>query len=213
MTIPHADAPAYTHERPAIRPGRTLAAAVAVFLGGYLLLDAYAGQLVVGMASVLSGITGRPAPYLPETAVLLFVSQFLFALIVVVVGLLLAEGSLAGRLVGALLVVVSSIVTLLILSLRISGVSPFPGGRDGIPFQAIFANSWFAVVLFVGIAWLLARRAKLGWLALLATLLLIPVPTALWIAGVEAAVVQLVMYLLSGVVGAGIILAGRPFRD
>lgn len=213
MTIPHADAPAYAYESPAIRPGRTLAAAIAVFLGGYLLLNAFAGQLVVATSSALSGITGRPSPYLPETVVLLYVSQFLFALVVVVAGLLLADGALPRRLIGAAVVVVTSIVTLLLLALRISGITPFPGGRDGIPFQALFNNHWFAVVLFVGFAWLLTRHAKLGWLVLLATLVLIPTPTALYLAGADAAVVQIVMYLLSGLVGAGIILAGRPWRD
>lgn len=213
MTIPHADAPDYAYESPAIRAGRTLAAAIAVFLGGYLLLNAFAGQLVVATSSALSGITGRPSPYLPETVVLLYVSQFLFALVVVVAGLLLAEGPRTGRLIGAAVVVVTSIVTLLLLALRISGITPFPGGRAGIPFQALFNNHWFAIVLFVGFAWLLTRQARLGWLALLATLVLVPIPIALAFAGADAGVTQLVMYLLSGLVGAGIILAGRPWRD
>lgn len=212
MTLPH-DAPAYTHETPAPRPGRTLAGAIAVFLGGYLLLLSFSSPLATVVAGMLSGVTGRPMSYFTPEMGLLHVSQFLFAVVVVIAGLVLSVGSAAGRLVGAIVVTVGGIVTLLLLALRIVGISPFPTGRDAIPFQAVFGNPWFAVVLLVGIAWLLTRRAKLGWLVLLATLVLVPIPIALTIAGADAALVQIVMILLSGLVGAGIIAAGRPWRD
>ena len=68
-------------------------------------------------------------------------------------------------------------------------------------------------MFFGGVSWLLARGARLGWLSLLATLILIPIPTALQFQAVESGIIQIVMYLLCGIVGAGIILAGRPFRD
>lgn len=195
------------------RPGRSLAAAIAVFLGGYLLLASFAGQLGMVSWSIVAGITGRPSPDIPAATAMLLVLQFLFAIVVVVAGLILANGSAVGRLIGAILVLVGSLLTFTFIGLRISGFPLFPGGREGIPFQAVFHNSWFAIVLVVGVAWLLARRAKLGWLSLLGTLVLIPVPTAFVYAGVESGVVQIVMFLLSGIVGAGIILAGRPWRD
>jgi len=204
--------PAYP-EMPATRPGRNLASAIAVFLGGYLLLAGFAGLLTQVALSVFAELAGHGGPTFPVPTLVLAVLQFLFAMIVVVAGLLLGDGPLAGRLVGAVVVVVGSILTFVALGLWVNGVLPLPSGKDGIPFRAVFTNTWFAIVLFGGIAWLLARRARLGWLSLLGTLVLIPVPTALAFANVESGVLQIVMYLLSGIVGAGIILAGRPLRD
>ncbi len=68
-------------------------------------------------------------------------------------------------------------------------------------------------MLVVGVAWLLTRRARLGWLSILGTLVLIPVPIALAFANVESGVQQIILFLLAAIVGAGIILAGRPLRD
>jgi hypothetical protein len=198
---------------PAPRPGRSLAGAIAVFLGGYLLLAGFAGFLGQTSLVLFSAVAGRPGPEYPGGIMALAVLQFVFALIVVVVGLFLGRLSASGALIGAVVVVVGSLLTFAFIGMRLTGLLPFPGGRDGIPFQAAFANPWFAIVLFVGVAWLLSRRAGLGWLSLLGTLLLIPVPIALQFGGVESGIIQIVMFLLSGVVGAGIILAGRPFRD
>lgn len=195
------------------RSGRALASAIAVFLGGYLLLAGFGGFLGQTSLSLFGTLAGRPSPEYPASIMVLAVLQFLFAMIVVVVGLFLGRGSSTGAVVGSIVVVVGSILTFAFIGMRLNGLLPFPGGPSGIPFQAVFANSWFAIVLFVGIAWLLTRRARVGWLALLGTLVLVPVPIALQFAGVETGIVQIVMYLLSGLVGAGIILAGRPFRD
>lgn len=196
-----------------LTPGRTLASAVTVFLGGYLLLASFTGQLGTVAWGLFGGLTGRGSPGLPGGSMVLLVLQFLFAIAVVVVGLLIGKGSTLGKLLGASIVVVGSLLTFVHLGLRIVGLSPLPGGREGIPFQAVFANTWFALVLFVGVAWLISRRAKLGWLSLLGTVVLIPLPMAFAFANVESGVSQILMFLLSGLVGAGIILAGRPFRD
>lgn len=201
------------YDAPVARPGHSLAAAIAVFLGGYLLLAGFSGFLTQTSFALLSGLVDRPSPTFPLPLLVLSVLQFLFALIVVVVGLLIGRRSDTGALVGAIIVVVGSLLTFIVMGMRVNGLLPFPGGRDGIPFQAVFANTWFAIVLFGGIAWLLARQARLGWLSLLGTLVLIPVPIALVFVNVESGVIQIVMYLLSGLVGAGIILAGRPLRD
>jgi hypothetical protein len=220
MTNPQQSSPAVdpypvaeAYPAPVTRPGRGLAGAIAVFLGGYLLLAGFSGFLGQTSLSLFADLVGRGGPEYPASIMVLAVLQFVFAMIVVVVGLILAGRSVTGKLIGAILVVAGSILTFVFLGLWLNGVLPLPGGREGIPFRAVFTNTWFAIVLFGGIAWLLARRARVGWIALLGTLILIPVPTALQFAGVESGITQIVMYLLSGIVGAGIILAGRPLRD
>ena len=213
MTNPQYEAEPHAAPAGRVRPGRNLASAIAVFLGGYLLLAGFSGFLSQTSMSLFAGLSGRGGPEYPVSIMVLAVLQFLFALIVVVVGLFLGDGPTTGKLLGATVIVVGSILTFVVLGLWINGLVSFPGGQAGIPFRAVFANTWFAIVLFGGIAWLLARGARLGWLSLLATLILIPVPTAMVFANAESGVVQIVMYLLSGIAGAAIILAGRPLRD
>jgi hypothetical protein len=196
-----------------VRPGRNLASAIAVFLGGYLLLASFSGFLGQTSLSLFADLVGRGGPQYPVSIMVLAVLQFLFAMIVVIAGLLLGNGPAIGKLVGAIVVVVGNILTFVALGLWFNGLLPFPDGPADIPFRAVFTNTWFAIVFFVGVAWLLSRRAGLGWLSLLGTLLLIPVPTALLFAGVESGAIQIVMYLICGIVGVGIILAGRPLRD
>lgn len=205
MTISQPEAPAR---------GRSLAGAVAVYLGGYLLLASLASSQLTGVAMNMFGaLAGRGLMSIPFSFGLLLVLQFAFAIVVVVAGLLLARGPLAGRLLGSAIVVVGSVVLLLFFGARLSGAVDLPGGRAGIPFQAVLANPWSGVVLVVGIAWLLSRRARLGWLSLLGVLVLIPIPTALAFGGVDSGLTQITMFALSAVVGGGIIAAGRPLRD
>lgn len=220
MTIPQQPTPAVdpypvdtAYSAPVSRPGRGLAGAIAVFLGGYLLLAGFSGFLGQTALSLFANVAGRGGPEYPAAIMALAVLQFVFAMIVVVVGLILAGVSSTGRIVGAIVVVAGCILTFMMIGLWFNSLLPFPGGQAGIPFRAVFTNTWFAIVLFGGIAWLLARRARVGWLSLLGTLILIPVPTALTFANVESGIIQIVMYLLAGIVGAVIILAGRPLRD
>jgi hypothetical protein len=220
MTIPQQPTPAVdpypvgtTYSTPVARPGRGLAGAIAVFLGGYLLLAGFSGFLGQTAFSMFAALADRPGPAYPLATMVLSFLQFLFAIVVVVAGFLLARRSSTGALLGILVVVVGSLLTFAFLGLRINGLLPIPGGREGIPFNAVLVNSWFAIVFFVGVGWLLARGARLGWLALLGTLILIPLPIAFQFANLESGIIQIVMFLLSGVVGAGIILAGRPLRD
>lgn len=181
------------------RTGRTAMAAVVVFVGGYLVISTLGGQL----PAALSGFIGN-GMFVPG----LLVSQFVFALIVVIVGLVGAVGSGVGKLIGSLVVVVGSVVILALTTMRLNGAL-----RTGPEAMFFFANPWLMTVLLVGVAWLLVRRARLGWLALLGALLLSPVPWALVMAGVDSVLTQLVMLALSAIVGAGILLAGRPWRD
>lgn len=204
MTIPQspevAPAPLPTDTVPAVerRTGRTAMAAVVVFVGGYLVISTLSGQL----PAALSGFIGN-GMFVPG----LLVSQFVFALIVVIVGLVGAVGSGVGKLIGSL-VVVGSVVILVLTTMRLNGAL-----RTGPEAMFLFANPWFMTVLLVGVAWLLVRRARLGWLALLGALVLSPVPWALVMAGVDSVLTQLLMLALSAIVGAGILLAGRPWRD
>lgn len=202
-TIPH-DANQPASARGAIdaeprRRGRAWLSGALVFVGGYLVLLALTSQLVTQLAGFGAGS--------PVFTVLLL-AQLAFAVAVVVVGLLGTPGPLAGRLVGALVVVVGVPILVAVLTLRISGAL-----RLGAESSFTVGNPWLMTVLLVGAAWLLARGARLGWLALLAVVVLSPVPFWLVTAGADAGVVPLVMYALTALVGAGILLAGRPWRD
>jgi hypothetical protein len=218
MTIPQqatSDTATTFPESPVAVPGgRGLASAIAVYLGGYLLLASFAGtQLMQVSLNLLAPLAGRPTLDIPAAYAVLFVLQFLFAIVVIVVGLNLGRGPAGGRLLGSGLVVVGSLLTFVVLGARLSGLLNFPGGQAGMPFQMLFANYWFSIVLVVGVAWLISRGARKGWLSLLPVLLLIPLPVVFAMNGIESAISTLVLYLVSGLVGAGIIAAGRPLRD
>jgi hypothetical protein len=203
--VPGATGPAVYDAEPHLAParagrtGRSLVAAALVFVGGYLVIGSFTGQL----AGVLAGFVGT-GTFVP----VLYVAQFAFALVVVITGLAAAVGSGIGKLIGALIVVVGLAVTLAVTTLRLTG-----DVRMGVEAFYTIANPWLMTVLLVGIAWLLVRRARLGWLSLLAVALLSPVPQWLVLAGVDSVLIQLAMLFLSGIVGAGILAAGRPWRD
>lgn len=207
MTTMPPEPPAVPHEpyaptavAPVVRrTGRSALAAALVFVGGYLVLLSLTGQL----ASALAGYFGG-GPFLT----VLYAAQFLFALIVVAVGLTSAVGSGISKLVGILVVVVGVGIVLAFAALRFAGTV-----RVGPESTFTISNPWFTTVLLVGIAWLLVRRARFGWLSLLAVLLLIPGPYAMTLAGVEVGIQLLLMHTLAALVGAGILLAGRPWRD
>ena len=205
MTIPQppeaapAPLPADTVSVVDRRTGRTAMAAVVVFVGGYLVITALGGQLPAALAGFLG--SGMFVP-------VLLVAQFAFALLVVLVGLIGAVGSGVGKSIGSVLVVVGAVAVLAVTTMCLNGAL-----RTGPEAMFSFANPWLMTVLLVGAAWLLVRRARLGWLALLGALLLSPVPWALLMAGVESVLTQLLMLALSAIVGAGILLAGRPWRD
>jgi hypothetical protein len=193
--------------------GRPLAGAVAMFLGGYLLLASFAGsQLPTVAMNLFSALVDRPAMVIPESYVALMVLQFVFALAAVLGGIFLVRGPATNTLIAVIVVVGGALLTLAMMGLRLSGFFELRPPASVI-FAAVFTNGWFAVVLVVGVAWLLIRRAGTGWLALLGTLLLVPIPTMLSYSGIDSGITALVMYGLSGIVGATIIAAGRPWQD
>lgn len=205
---PHAAEPAPAYIERTRRPGRGLAGAIATFLGGYLVLASLSSQL----SSVVMGLF-RPesGPMFDGTVAVFLVLQFVFALLVVAVGILLGSRHLGLGFAGAAIAVVASIVILFVQAARLSGVLRIPG--DQAVIQSIFGNPWWAVVLWVGVGWLLARRARLGWLALIAVVVLIPIPTMIVLANLPSGLVLIAMYTLSALVGAAIIAGGRPLRD
>ena len=180
---------------PAAR-GRALASAVAVFLGGYILVQSLLGQL----APALSGYGGG------AEVLFLLLSQLVFAVIVVIAGFFLAPATVPRRLVASLIVVVGVIVTI------VSQVARLSSGFGGIASNLTVGNAIFMVALTVGAGWLVVRSARLGWLALLAAVVLIPVPFLFALNGVAYAISQPISLLLFGIVGTGILLAGRPTR-
>lgn len=184
----------------ATRPGRTLAGAVAVFLGGYLLVQSLGGQLVNNLAGFGAG---DPA----LTAYLLF--QLVFAVAAVVVGYLLAAGSASRKLVASVILVAGVVIVLAVQTARITGGL----GPLGQPASFTLANPYFMEALLVGAGWLIVRSAKAGWLSILLVLILIPVPFLFAIANIGFAISQIVLLLLVGIVGLVTIIAGRPLRD
>ncbi len=193
--------------------GNSLAAASMMFLGGYLLLSSFNGGRVTYVASnIVAMFGGGPATPYPASDSALTLLQFGFALAVVVAGIFLAGGSSTARLNGVILVIFGSLVVLVLTVMRLNGLIALP-----LPIMtmvhAVFLNSWFVVVLVVGTAWLLNRPAGPRRVALLGTLVLLPLPVMLAYSGVDYGVTLLVMYALSGIVGAAIIVAGRPGQD
>lgn len=177
---------------------RTLASAIAVFLGGYLVILALSGELGLSV----SGVAGNA----PEVLALQL-AQTIFAVAVVVAGLLLAPARVESRLMASAVVIVLAVVTIA------SQAARFSSGFGGIPGSMTLANGFFMGVLACGAAWLVVRSARAGWLVLLLVAVLIPMPYLFQVANVPAAFYQLAAFAMSGLIGAGIIIAGRPLRD
>ena len=179
---------------------RTLASAITVFLGGYLLISSLSGQL----AYYLSGVSQNP---IEVTAFL--VLQALFALVVVIGGLLLAAAPMASRLLAAAIVIAGALVVVVTQAVTLTGSF----GAGAVPTRMTLGNGYFVGLVTIGAAWLIVRSARVGWLVLLAALVLIPVPYLLVLSGIPSIITQIVSLTLSAIIGAGIILAGRPLRD
>jgi hypothetical protein len=179
---------------------RTLASAITVFLGGYLVISSLTGQL----AFMVSGIQSTPL----EVSVY-FVLQALFAVAVVIAGLLLAQAPIGARLIASGVVVVAVIITVVTQVTRVTGGM----GAIGLPASLTIGNGYVMGLLAIGAAWLIVRSARLGWLTLLAVFVLVPVPYLMAMNNIPSVINQVVALLLSAIIGAAIILVGRPLRD
>lgn len=179
---------------------RTLASAITVYLGGYLVISSLTGQL----AFMVSGIQSTPL----EVSVY-FVLQALFAVAVVIAGLLLAQAPVGARLIASGIVVVAVIICVVTQVIRLtSGM-----GAIGLPASLTIGNGHVMALLGIGAAWLIVRSARLGWLTLLGAFVLVPVPYLMAMSNIPSVINQVVALLLSAIIGAAIILAGRPLRD
>lgn len=134
-------------------------------------------------------------------------SQLIFAVAVVVVGYFLSSAPVSRKFIASLLVVV---VVPLFLVVQVGRLTGSIGG--GIPLSITLANPAFMTVLSVGAGWLIARGARLGWLALLLTVVLIPIQFVFAMAAVGGVISQIVVLVVSAIIGAVIIAAGRPLR-
>jgi hypothetical protein len=198
MTTPDAYAPAPTVAVPADR-SRALASAVAVYLGGYLILLAFSSQIALALSSLGN---------LPPTYTALLLAQLIFAVVVVVVGLFLAPASAGRKVIASAIVVAGVVIALVSVILRVTG--GFAGA--GVPVSLTVANTTFMTVLAVGAGWLIVRSATAGWLALLLALVLVPLPYVFALSGLESALIQFIALGVAAAIGAVIIWAGRPLR-
>jgi hypothetical protein len=191
--------PGYAPEAPATPKEarfRTLVSGGTVFLGGYLVLFALSN----GVVNQFSGIGG----YHPAWIVF-FVSEILVAVGVVVLGLLLAPTSTLRKALASGIVLAIPVVEVFC---AVAIVKAPPG--NGF-LGATFANFYFMTVLAVGAAWLIVRRASIGWLTLLLTggliALAIAVPS-----DQDFPVWLIARFVASGIVGGVILVAGWPRR-
>jgi len=179
---------------------RTLAGAISVFVGGYLVTAALTGQLALFLGGRMQ---------VDIEVIVLLVSQAIFALAVVIVGLSLVRASVTARLIATVVLVAVVVIAVATQSARLNGNV----GPASMPLSFTLANPYFMGALGVGAAWLIVRSARLGWLAILAAAILIPLPFAFAYAGIAGALTQTVLLALSGLILAGIVFAGRPLRE
>ncbi len=195
-TSPHVAPPAYVEPNEIVHHGSALASAVALYLGGYLVIAAASGQLVTALAGFGVGLE-----YLP-----LLGGQLLFALVAVIVGLLIAPAAAARKIV-AIVVVLGGVAGLIAAE-----TARITSGVGGIPLSMTLGNPYFMTLLALGTAWFIVRYARFGWLALLLCAVVIPLPYLFSFAGLSVAVSQPVLLIITGIIGLGILAAGRGPR-
>lgn len=185
------------------RPPSALPGAVAVLLGGYLIVSSLTGSLA---ASLL------PQDLFPPDAAALLLFQMILALIGVICALLVVPGSIGSKAVGILIVVVAVVVCVGSQMARLGGEVPAPLAILNQPGATTTANGYLMGLLGVGAAWLLVRRARLGWLTLIPALAMIVIPSALVIIDVPIGYVTIFSLVAASAIGLGVLAGGRPFR-
>jgi hypothetical protein len=177
-----------------------LLAGIIAILGGYLTILAIGGNLI----QQLLGFSGAPAEF-----TLLFVGQLVFAVAVAVLGYFLAPGPLGRRVLASAIYVVAVAVLVVCLTLRLGGgAGPVLGG----PFiGATLTNSFFMILLFGALAWLIAARARpIAYLALLLVAAIAPIGTLFALGGISNAVSSMVQLVAVGVAAVVILLVSIP---
>lgn len=185
-------------------PARTLIAATLAFAGGALLVSSVAGATSL---LVWANILRMPyQPYvLPEWIVPTLLS-WAAGLVLVVAGMLLARGPLPARITGAVFAAAGAVATPFLVVGRAFGAYRIDVNLSGL------TSPWFLVVVIAGIAWLVSRNARLGWITLLAAAPLAGAPLLLALNGVDGLTHITVMSVLSAVAGPVILLLGRSLR-
>jgi hypothetical protein len=193
---PYVEPPVYVETVAPVHRGSALASAVALYLGGYILIAALSGQL----AASLAGFGGGPE-YLP-----LFFGQLFFAVVAVIFGLLIAPAGASRKIIAIVIVLVGVVATLAAETARLTS------NIGGLPLGFTLANPYFMTLLTLGAAWLIVRYARFGWLALLLTVVLVPLPYLFSFGGFSVAISQPALLIITGIVGLIILAAGRGRR-
>lgn len=171
------------------------ASLVAVLMGSYLLLNANVSQ--VGMA--LTGLGG-----MPPTVVVLLVVQLVFAVLVLIAGLLVHPTTPTRRLVATAVVLVGVVLWFVVSTGRLTGDVRLP------PLSLVFVTPAFAVTVLATAAWLIVReRPGVTYLLLILTVVGGLIPYALVMANVDSGTNQLAVTPIAAILGIGIAWLAR----
>jgi len=176
--------------------GRYGAALVSVVLGGYLLLTANVSQLVLA----IGGVGAYPAEQF-----VLFLTQYLIAVAVLLFGLAVAPATSGRRVIAIVVVLMLLVVWTMIVAARVTGAT------GPLPFATGFVVATsFIVPLVTATGWLIVReRPAISYLLLLLTLIGGALPFFLTLNAVPSTVSYLVALPLTVVLGAGIAWLAR----
>jgi hypothetical protein len=176
--------------------GRYGAALVAVVLGGYLLLTANVSQLVLA----IGGVGAYPAEQL-----VLFLTQYLIAVTVLLFGLAIAPATSGRRVIAIVVVLMLLVVWTTIVAARVSGAT------GPLPFATGFVVATsFIVPLVTATGWLIVReRPAISYLLLLLTVIGGALPFLMTLNAMPPGVSFLVAIPLTAVLGAGIAWLAR----
>ncbi len=176
--------------------GRYGAALVSIVLGGYLLLTANVSQL----ALAASGVGAYPAEQ-----VVLFLTQFVIAVAVLVFGLAIAPATSGRRVIAVVVVLVLLVVWTMIVAARVTG-APGP-----LPFASGFVvPASFIVPIVTATGWLIVReRPAISYLLLLLTVIGGALPVFFTLNAMPSTFSYLAAMPLAAVLGAGIAWLAR----
>jgi len=176
--------------------GRYGAALVSVVLGGYLLLTSNVSQIVLAA----SGVGAYPADQ-----VVLFLTQYLIAIAVLVFGLAVAPATSGRRVIAIVMVLVLLVVWTMLVGARVTGAA------GPLPFASGFVVATsFIVPLVTATGWLIVReRPGISYLLLLLTLIGGALPFFLALNSIGSTISYLVAIPLTVVLGAGIAWLAR----
>lgn len=174
---------------------RWLLAGIIAILGGYITLQALNGPFIQIFTGVLS-----------DTSInVLLILELVFGVAVTALGYFFVPAPLGRRILAKVVFVVGVGIVVLFLALRITS------GFGGIPVGITLANPAFMVLLFGGLAWLIACGvAPIRYLVLLAAFVVMPLAFWMNMAGMTSGITLLVQLLVCGVIAGAILLVSRP---